>query len=149
MARNQGTGSDAGPFLIAAMCGAICASTGIAKASPGVTFTTPDRHDFPRHQLMPKPAPPQFLAVLGRTIQEGVRLERQGKLAEAERVYVRILKTLPDQIETLLLADLKLRRGKAGEAFRRASAAITARPRSVEAHIRLGHVPSSPLNKKC
>jgi tetratricopeptide (TPR) repeat protein len=90
---------------------------------------------------MPKPVPPQFLAALGRTIEEGLRLERQGKLAGAERVYTRILKTLPDQFETLqLLADLKLRRGRPGEAFRLASAAIAARPDSVEAHIRRGNV---------
>ena len=89
---------------------------------------------------MPKPASPQFLATLGRTIEEGVLLQRQGKLAEAERVYTRILKTLPDQFETLqLLADLKMQRGKPGEAFRLVSAAVAARPRSAKAHLRLGH----------
>ena len=57
---------------------------------------------------MPKPASPQFLATLGRTIEEGVALQRQGKLAEAEKIYTRILKTLPDQFETLqLLAELE------------------------------------------
>jgi tetratricopeptide (TPR) repeat protein len=90
---------------------------------------------------MPKPASPQFLATLGRTIEEGVALQRQGKLAEAEKVYTRILKTLPDQFETLqLLAELKMQRGKPGEAFRHMSAAVAARPGSADARIHLGHV---------
>jgi tetratricopeptide (TPR) repeat protein len=90
---------------------------------------------------MPKPASPQFLATLGRTIEEGVALQRQGKLAEAEKIYTRILKTLPDQFETLqLLAELKMQRGKPGEAFRHMSAAVAARPGSADARIHLGHV---------
>jgi len=90
---------------------------------------------------MAKPASPQFLASLGRTIEEGVALQRQGKLAEAEKVYTRILKTLPDQFETLqLLAELKMQRGKPGEAFRHMSAAVAARPGSADARIHLGHV---------
>jgi tetratricopeptide (TPR) repeat protein len=90
---------------------------------------------------MPKPASPQFLATLGRTIEEGVALQRQGRLAEAEKVYTRILKTLPDQFETLqLLAELKMQRGKPGEAFRHMSAAVAARPSSADARIHLGHV---------
>ena len=90
---------------------------------------------------MPKPASPQFLATLGRTLEEGATLQRQGKLAEAEKVYTRILKTLPDQFETLqLLAELKMQRGKPGEAFRHMSAAVAARPGSADARIHLGHV---------
>jgi tetratricopeptide (TPR) repeat protein len=90
---------------------------------------------------MPKPASPQFLATLGRTIEDGGMLQRQGKLAEAEKVYTRILKTLPDQFETLqLLAELKMQRGKPGEAFRHMSAAVAARPNSADARIHLGHV---------
>jgi tetratricopeptide (TPR) repeat protein len=90
---------------------------------------------------MPKPASPQFLASLGRTIEEGVALQRQGKLAEAEKIYTRILKTLPDQFDTLqLLAELKLQRGKPGEAFRHMAAAVEARPQSADARVHLGHV---------
>jgi tetratricopeptide (TPR) repeat protein len=90
---------------------------------------------------MPKPASQQFLASLGRTIQEGVALQRQGKLAEAEKIYTRILKVLPDQFDTLqLLAELKVQRGKPGEAFRLMAAAVKARPNSADAHIHLGHV---------
>jgi tetratricopeptide (TPR) repeat protein len=90
---------------------------------------------------MSKPASPQFLASLGRAIQEGVALQRQGKLAEAEKIYTRILKTLPDQFDTLqLLAELKVQRGKPGEAFRLMAAAVKARPDSADAHVHLGHV---------
>ena len=90
---------------------------------------------------MPKPASPQFLSGLGRTIEEGMTLQRQGRHAEAEKIYTRILKTLPDQFETLsLLAELKLQRGKPGEAFRHRAAAVAARPGSVDAPNHLGHV---------
>ncbi len=90
---------------------------------------------------MAKPASRQFLSDLGRTIQEGMGLQRQGRLAEAEKIYTRILKTLPDQFETLsLLAELKIQRHKPGEAFRHMTAAVAARPGSADARIHLGHV---------
>jgi len=90
---------------------------------------------------MPKPASRQFLSDLGRTIEEGMILQRQGRLAEAEKIYTRILKTLPDQFETLqLLAELKMARHKPGEAFRHMTAAVAARPGSADARIHLGHV---------
>ncbi|HEY1545883.1 MAG TPA: tetratricopeptide repeat protein [Xanthobacteraceae bacterium] len=90
---------------------------------------------------MPKPASPQFLATLGRALDEGVALQRQGKLADAEKIYNRILKTLPGQFDALqLLAEVKMQRGKAGEAFRLMSAAVKARPNSPDAHVHLGHV---------
>jgi tetratricopeptide (TPR) repeat protein len=90
---------------------------------------------------MPKPVSREFLATLGRTIEEGIVLQRQGRLAEAEKIYARILKVLPDQFDTLqLLAELKLQRGKPGEAFRHMTAAVAARPKSADAHVHLGHV---------
>jgi tetratricopeptide (TPR) repeat protein len=90
---------------------------------------------------MAKPVSREFLANLRHTIEDGVILQRQGKLAEAEKIYTRILKTLPDQFETLqLMAELKMQRGKPGEAFRHMSAAVAARPNSADAHIHLGHV---------
>src|ERR1700721_4301418 len=95
-----------------------------------------------RRARMPKPASQQFLASLGRAIQEGVALQRQGKLAEAEKIYTRILKTLPDQFDTQqLLAELKVQRGKPGEALRLMTAAVKARPGSADAplHLRGGH----------
>jgi tetratricopeptide (TPR) repeat protein len=90
---------------------------------------------------MPKPPSPQFLSTLRHTIEDGMILQRQGKLAEAEKIYTRILKVLPDQFETLqLLAELKMQRSKPGEAFRHMTAAVAARPNSPDAHIHLGHV---------
>jgi tetratricopeptide (TPR) repeat protein len=90
---------------------------------------------------MSKPASPQFIATLGRTIEEGVTLQRQGRLGEAEKIYTRILKILPEQFETLqLLAELKMQRGKPGEALRLMTAAVAARPDSADARIHLGHV---------
>jgi tetratricopeptide (TPR) repeat protein len=90
---------------------------------------------------MPKPASPQVLANLARATAEGMMLQRQGKVAEAEKIYTRILKTLPDQFETLqLLAQIKLQRGKAGEAFRLMAAAVEAQPGSADARVHLGHV---------
>ena len=90
---------------------------------------------------MAKPVSREFLANLRHTIEDGMILQRQGKLAEAEKIYTRILKTLPDQFETLqLLAELKMQRGKPGEAFRHMTAAVAARPSSADARIHLGHV---------
>jgi tetratricopeptide (TPR) repeat protein len=90
---------------------------------------------------MAKPVSREFLANLRHTIEDGVILQRQGKLAEAEKIYTRILKTLPDQFQTLeLMAQLKMQRGKPGEAFRHMSAAVAARPNSADAHNHLGHV---------
>src|SRR3974390_1473693 len=90
---------------------------------------------------MRKPVSADFLSKVGRSIEEGVSLQRQGRFAEAEKAYERILKTLPDQFETLqLLAELKLQRGKLGEAFRLMTAAVDARPRSADARVHLGHV---------
>jgi predicted Zn-dependent protease len=90
---------------------------------------------------MPKPPSAQFLSTLGRTIEDGTILQRQGKLAEAKKIYTPIRKVLPDQFETLqLLAELKMQRGRPGEAFRHMTAAVAARPNSPDARIHLGHV---------
>src|SRR5258705_13642218 len=94
---------------------------------------------------MPKPASRQSLNDPGPPIEEGMILQRQGRLAEAEKIYTRILKTLPDQFETLqLLAELKMQRHKPGEAFRHMTAAVAARPASADARIHLGHVFPAP-----
>ncbi len=90
---------------------------------------------------MAKPVSQEFLAGLGRTIEQGLALHRQNNLAEAEKVYTRILKTLPHELATLqLLAQLKMQRGKPGEAFRLMSTAVAAHPRAIEAHVHLGLV---------
>ena len=78
---------------------------------------------------------------LAQSIQEAVGLHRQGRLNEAERIYARILKNVPDQFETLqLMADLQMARGKPADAHRLASAAVAARPRSADALVQLGFI---------
>ncbi len=89
---------------------------------------------------MPKPVSQEFLNNLGQTLEQGVAAHRAGRLDEAEKIYARILKSLPDQFDALLLmAQLKMARGKAAEAHRLAVAAVAARPDAVEALVVLGH----------
>jgi tetratricopeptide (TPR) repeat protein len=90
---------------------------------------------------MAKPVSQEFLSGLGRMIEQGMALHRQGHLAEAEKIYTRVLKALPREFATLqLLAQLKMQRGKLGEAFRLMSAAVAVNPNSAEAHVHLGVV---------
>jgi tetratricopeptide (TPR) repeat protein len=91
--------------------------------------------------LMPKPVSPEFIANLGRSIEEGVALHRAGRLNEAEKVYARILKSIPDQYETLqLMAELQVARGKLAEAHRLASTAVAVRPRAADPLVQLGYI---------
>jgi tetratricopeptide (TPR) repeat protein len=94
-----------------------------------------------RLSRMAKPVLQEFLDNLPRTIDQGVALQRAGKLDEAERIYARILKSVPDQFETLqLMAQLKLGLGKAAEAHRLMLSALAARPKSATALVLLGHI---------
>lgn len=78
---------------------------------------------------------------LRRSIERGVALHRQGQLADAEKVYTRVLKAAPRDLATLqLLAQLKVQRGRPGEAFHLMTTAVAAHPRAVEAHLHLGLV---------
>ena len=62
---------------------------------------------------------------LVQAIEEALALHRQGRLDEAERIYGRVLKSMPDQFDALHLgAMLKLQRGRAAEAYRLISAAL-------------------------
>lgn len=72
-------------------------------------------------------------------LQEAFALQRQGQLREAERIYGRILKSVPDNFDALnLLGALKLRQGQASEAQRLFSAAVKANPRVAGAWSNLG-----------
>jgi tetratricopeptide (TPR) repeat protein len=89
---------------------------------------------------MAKPISQDFIDNLGRTIEQGAALHRAGRFNEAEKIYARILKTAPDQFETLqLMAELKMAQGKPAKAHRLMSAAVAARPRSADALVLLGH----------
>jgi tetratricopeptide (TPR) repeat protein len=90
---------------------------------------------------MPKPLSPAARASLQQAFDEAVGLHRQGRLAEAEKIYGRILKTLPDHFDVLqLLAQLKMQRDKPGEAHRLMAAAVKLRPDVADAHAHLGMV---------
>src|SRR5215510_895221 len=86
---------------------------------------------------VPRRAPPN----LGQALQEAVTLQQQGRLREAEKIYTRVLKTLPDQFDALnLLGTIKAQRGQAGEAYRLISAALKVNPRAPDAWVNLGIV---------
>lgn len=78
---------------------------------------------------------------LVQAIEEALALHRQGRLDEADRIYGRVLKSMPDQFDALHLgAMLKLQRGRAAEAHRLISAALKVQPRSADALSNLGLV---------
>jgi hypothetical protein len=70
-----------------------------------------------------------------------VTLQQQGRLREAEKIYARVLKAVPDQFDALnLLGTVKLQRGQAGEAYRLISAALEVNPRVPDVWVNLGLV---------
>jgi tetratricopeptide (TPR) repeat protein len=74
-------------------------------------------------------------------LQDAIALHQQGRLAEAEKLYARILKVYPDQFDALHLSGLaRLQGGKAGEAHRLITAALKVAPQSPDAHANLGLV---------
>jgi tetratricopeptide (TPR) repeat protein len=76
---------------------------------------------------------------LGRSLHDAVALQRQGKLREAEKIYNRVLKAMPDNVDALnLLGAVKLQQGQIGEAQRVLSAAVKADPRAAGAWCNLG-----------
>jgi tetratricopeptide (TPR) repeat protein len=78
---------------------------------------------------------------LGQALQEAVALQQRGQLREAEKIYARVLKAVPDQFDALnLLGTVKLQRGQAGEAYRLISAAVKINPRAADAWVNLGAV---------
>ena len=78
---------------------------------------------------------------LAQALAQAVALHRQGDLARAEKIYVRILKARRDHFDALhLLGLLKHQTGKAGEAYRLISAALAVNPRSADARSNLGLV---------
>ena len=86
---------------------------------------------------MSKLSPQQAAA----SLQDAIALHRQGRLAEAEKLYARVLKSFPDQFDALHLLGLaKLQSGKAGEAQRLIAAALKVAPQSADAHANMGLV---------
>jgi tetratricopeptide (TPR) repeat protein len=78
---------------------------------------------------------------LGQALQQAVTLQHQGRLREAEKIYTRVLKAVPDQFDALnLLGTVKAQRGQAGEAYRLITAALKVNPRAADAWVNLGIV---------
>jgi tetratricopeptide (TPR) repeat protein len=76
---------------------------------------------------------------LGQSLNEGLALHRQGRLREAEKVYARVLKAVPDNFDALnLLGAVKAQLGGMGEAHRLFSAAVKVNPRAPQAWANLG-----------
>lgn len=68
-------------------------------------------------------------------------MQRQGRLRDAEKIYARVLKAVPDNFDALnLLGTVKAQLGSIGEAHRLLSAAVKINPRVPEAWVHLGHV---------
>jgi tetratricopeptide (TPR) repeat protein len=73
-------------------------------------------------------------------LEQAAALQRQGRLREAEKIYARILKQVPEQADTLqLMAQLQLALGRPARAHDYASAAARVRP-SADALLLLGHI---------
>jgi tetratricopeptide (TPR) repeat protein len=88
---------------------------------------------------LPPPASNRRLPDIGQALREGLALQQRGELREAEKIYARVLKALPDQFDALhLLGTIKLQRGQAGEAHRLISAALKSNPRMTDAWVNLG-----------
>lgn len=90
---------------------------------------------------MPKPVSQNVIENLRRAIAQGVALQRQGRLDEAQQIYAGILQNTPDQFETLqLMAELMMARRNLPEAERLAAAAAAARPISADPLVMLGYI---------
>jgi tetratricopeptide (TPR) repeat protein len=76
---------------------------------------------------------------LGQSLNEAASLQRRGQLRDAEKIYARVLKAVPDNFDALnLLGGVKLQQGQFGEAQRLFSAAVKANPQSPHAWSNLG-----------
>jgi tetratricopeptide (TPR) repeat protein len=92
--------------------------------------------------MRPPPMTPSHrLPDLGQALRDAVTLQQQGRLHEAEKIYTRVLKAVPDQFDALnLLGTVKAQRGQAGEAYRLITAALRVNPRAPDAWVNLGIV---------
>jgi tetratricopeptide (TPR) repeat protein len=92
--------------------------------------------------MRPRPMTPSHrLPDLGQALRDAVTLQQQGRLREAEKIYIRVLKAVPDQFDALnLLGTVKAQRGQAGEAYRLITAALRVNPRAPDAWVNLGMV---------
>jgi protein O-GlcNAc transferase len=85
------------------------------------------------------PPEAKTIPTLAQTVQQALTLHRQGRLAEAERLYRAALAKQPRQFEALhFLGVLRLQQGDAGEALELLRAATKAKPDAAEVRPNLG-----------
>ena len=78
---------------------------------------------------------------IAQTLQEAVSLHQQGRLRDAEKLYTRALKAVPENFDALhLLGLIKAQSGQMGEAYRLRSAALTVNPNAPDALINIANV---------
>jgi protein O-GlcNAc transferase len=84
------------------------------------------------------PPDPRFLKAL-RALEEAVQCQREGRTAEAERLFTRLIKKNPDYFDGLHFFGLfRYHQGELNEALRLLTKAIKVHPRSADAHNSLG-----------
>jgi len=75
----------------------------------------------------------------GHALSQAVTLHRQGQLRDAEKIYARVLKAAPGNLDALnLLAAIRMQQGQFGEARGLFSAAVKANPGIAAAWCNLG-----------
>ena len=78
---------------------------------------------------------------LGRTLQDALNQQRQGRLREAEKLYARALKAAPGNFDALhLLGLVKAQSGQMGEAHRLMAAALKVNAQSPDAWLNFANV---------
>lgn len=78
---------------------------------------------------------------IAQILQDAVALHQQGRLREAERLYARALKAVPDNFDALhLLGLIKAQSGQLGEAYRLMSAALKINPNVPDALVNFANV---------
>jgi len=84
-------------------------------------------------------SPPRF--DVQTAMQEALALHQQGRLREAEKLYARVLKAVPDHFDALHLLGLtKAQAGQMGEAYRLMSAALKLNPQAADAWLNIANV---------
>jgi tetratricopeptide (TPR) repeat protein len=76
---------------------------------------------------------------IGEAMSEAVAAHQQGRLRDAEKLYARVLKAVPNQYDALnLLGTIKAQQGHIGEAHRLFAAAVKANPAAPQGLSNLG-----------
>jgi tetratricopeptide (TPR) repeat protein len=78
---------------------------------------------------------------IGELLRQAFALHQQGSLREADRLYARVLKAVPDNFDALHLCGLaKAQSGQMGEAYRLIAAALKVNNRAADAYLNFANV---------